>query len=504
MKKVTRPQGLLWLLVVSVLWISCTKEKSTQVLENETEVSSLTVSGVVDDDAALQAKVPLIVSSSFYKDAPDASLKAVTLSAVAARGKRDAIAPTISVTSPSYGSVVSGIVAVSVNASDNVAVSSVSLDVDGVAVTSSSIAPFTTTWNSATVANGTHTLTLTARDGSNNRTSTSIVVSVSNTVVNPGDLTAPTVNLLSPANGASYNTGDVISISSSASDNVGITNLSISINGSVVGSSASSSYSYSWNTSSAASGIHTITATARDAAGNQSVRSITVTLNTTVIVPPTGSGVRLTMPPVITQGSEGSCVAFAVGYAARSAEQYYRSGATSYSNSSNIFSPEFLYNQIKFSTDCNSGSAMHTALDFIKLNGICTFQSMPYSSSNGCSLLPTASQSSEAQNFKITSYAKMYTTDRAAIKSMVSQKHPVIINILADNSFISAKAGFIWKVYSGSGTLAHALVICGYDDSKNAYLVYNSWGTAWGDAGYSWIDYDFFLTKTGTYCYAIN
>ncbi|HTH31374.1 MAG TPA: hypothetical protein VL946_08485, partial [Lacibacter sp.] len=80
MKKVTRPQGLLWLLVISILWISCSKEKSAQVPENETEVSSLTVPGVVDDDAALQAKVPLIVSSSFLKDAPDASFKAVTLS----------------------------------------------------------------------------------------------------------------------------------------------------------------------------------------------------------------------------------------------------------------------------------------------------------------------------------------------------------------------------------------------------------------------------------------
>lgn len=506
MKRFTMPKGLLGLLIVSVLWTSCSKEKSTQVPENETEVSSLTVSGVVDDDAALQAKVPLIVSSAFYKDAPDASIKAVTLSAVAARGKRDAIAPTISITSPAYGSAVTGVVNVSVNASDNVAVSSVTLDVDGIAVTSSVSAPFTTSWNSATVANGTHTLTATAKDAYGNRSSSSIVVSVSNSIVVVGDLTAPIVNLLSPANGASYNTGDVITISSSASDNVGISNLSISINGTVVGSSASSSYAYSWNTASAASGIHTITATARDAAGNQSVRSITVTLNTTVIVPPppSGSGVRLTMPPVISQGSEGSCVAFAVGYAARSAEQYYRSGASSYSNGTNIFSPEFLYNQIKFSTDCSSGSAMQTALDFIKLNGICTFQSMPYSSSNGCSLLPSASQASEAQNYKISSYAKLYTTDRVAIKAMVSQNHPVIINILADNSFISAKTGFIWKTYSGSGSLAHALVICGYDDSKNAYLVMNSWGTTWGDAGYSWIDYDFFLTKTGTYCYAIN
>jgi hypothetical protein len=502
MKRITTPMGLLGLLIVSVLWTSCSKEKSTVVPESETELSQTKVSGVVDDNPVLQAKVPLIVSSGFLSNAPAAGSEVFNLSMVAARGKRDATAPTISIISPTSGSFVTGASAVLVSASDNVGVASVSLTVDGVAISSSSVAPFTNTWNSATVSNGTHTLTVTARDAANNRTSSSVTVSVNNVTV--GDVTAPTVNISSPANGASYNTGTTINIGASASDNTGVTFLSISINGSVVGSSSSSSYTYSWNTTNAASGIHTIVATARDAAGNQAVRSITVTLNTTVVEPPSTSGFRLTMPPVSNQGSEGSCVAFSVGYAARSAEQYYRSGATSYSNSSNIFSPEYLYNQIKFSSDCNSGSAMQTALDFIKLNGICTFQTMPYSSSNGCSTLPTSTQSSEAQNYKISSYAKLYTTDRAAIKSMVNQKHPVIISILADNSFIAAKTGFIWKTYSGSGSLPHSVVICGYDDAKNAYLIMNSWGTAWGDAGYSWIDYDFFLTKTGTYCYAIN
>jgi hypothetical protein len=80
------------------------------------------------------------------------------------------------------------------------------------------------------------------------------------------------------------------------------------------------------------------------------------------------------MPPVVSQGGEGACVAFAVGYAARSAEQYYRTNASSYSNSTNVFSPEFLYNQIKFSSDCCSSTAMQTALDFIKLNGIPTYK----------------------------------------------------------------------------------------------------------------------------------
>lgn len=496
------PKGLLGLLFVSVLWTSCSKEKSTTVPGSETELSQVKVSGVVDDNPVLQAKVPLIVSSGFLSGAPEAGSEVLNLSMVAARGKRDAIAPTISITSPTSGSYITGISSVQVSASDNVAVTSVSLSVDGVAISSSSIAPFTNTWNSATVSNGTHTLTVTARDAANNRTSSSVTVSVNN--VTAGDVTAPTVNISSPANGASYNTGTTINIGASASDNTGVTFLSISINGVAVGSSSSSSYTYSWNTTGAASGIYTIAATARDAAGNQGVRSITVTLNTTVVQPPASSGFRLTMPPVSNQGSEGSCVAFSVGYAARSAEQYYRTGATTYSNSANIFSPEFLYNQIKFSSDCNSGSAMQTALDFIKLNGICTFQTMPYSSSNGCSTLPTSSQSLEAQNYKIGSYAKLFTADRAAIKSMITQKHPVIITILADNSFISAKAGFIWKTYSGSGSLPHSIVICGYDDSKNAYLIMNSWGTGWGDAGYSWIDYDFFLTKTGTYCYAIN
>jgi C1A family cysteine protease len=87
---------------------------------------------------------------------------------------------------------------------------------------------------------------------------------------------------------------------------------------------------------------------------------------------------------------------------------------------------------------------------------------------------------------------------------MVFQNHPVIVTVIADNSFVTAKAGFIWKTFSGSGNLPHSIVICGYDDTKNAYKVMNSWGTTWGDAGYSWIDYDFFPTKTGTYCYVIN
>lgn len=36
----------------------------------------------------------------------------------------------------------------------------------------------------------------------------------------------------------------------------------------------------------------------------------------------------------------------------------------------------------------------------------------------------------------------------------------------------------------------HAMLIVGYDDFENAWLVRNSWGPGWADGGYVWIDYD--------------
>jgi len=305
------------------------------------------------------------------------------------------------------------------------------------------------------------------------------------------------VKFLSPVNGAEVS--GVVSISMSTKGKV--VSSYILINGVKV----ASGLSYQWNTAGLPSGLYAITGTVSDGVNTASA-TITVTINTIIIdppPPPTETGVIITMPPVANQGSEGSCVAFSVGYAARSADWYYKTGATSYSYSTNIFSPEHLYNQVKFDVDCLSGTAMQTALEYMMANGIVTYASMPYTNGD-CSLQPTAAQVTEALNYKIAGFYKIYTTDHVMIKAMIDAKKPVIISIAGDNSFISAKAGFVWKVYSGSGYLAHSVVICGYDDSKNAWKIMNSWGTGWADSGYSWIDYDFFPTRTGTWCYAIN
>lgn len=227
---------------------------------------------------------------------------------------------------------------------------------------------------------------------------------------------------------------------------------------------------------------------------------------TTVLPPPPTTlptSYSLQMPPVQYQGGEFACVPFAVGYAVRSAEQYYKTGATSYSYSTNVFSPEFLYNQTKIG-DCGSGTSVVRALEFMKSTGICTWQSMPYSATNGCTLLPTSTQLSQAASYKISSYSGIYTTDVTAIKTMLVNKHPLIITVTLDQSFTNAQPGFIWKSFSGSGGFSHALTICGYDDARQAFKVMNSWGTGWGDAGYSWIGYSFLPQAAGQWSFAMS
>ncbi len=215
----------------------------------------------------------------------------------------------------------------------------------------------------------------------------------------------------------------------------------------------------------------------------------TVVTPPVVVVPPVvlPGSVSLAMPPVVNQGSEGSCVAMALAYA-RSYEAYYRSGATSYSTSSNILSPEYIFNQIKTTTTC-SGSALLTGLNFLKTNGVCTWASMPYTWT-GCSLMPTAAQTAEAAGYRILGYASVYASDVTAIKTLLAAKRVLVCQVVPDNEFTNAGPGFVWRSFS-SPVGTHAVTVVGYDDAKNAFKIMNSWGTAWGDAGYGWIDYGF-------------
>ena len=181
----------------------------------------------------------------------------------------------MSLTAPAAGATVSGTVTVSANASDNVGVVGVQFKLDGTNLgAEDTSSPYSVSWNTTTVADGSHTLTAVARDAAGNiTTSATRTVTVAN-----ADTQAPTVSLTAPAAGATVS-GTAVTVSANASDNKGVVGVQFKLDGTNLGAEdTSSAYSVLWNTTTVADGSHTLTAVARDAAGNITT-SAPVTVN---------------------------------------------------------------------------------------------------------------------------------------------------------------------------------------------------------------------------------
>lgn len=198
----------------------------------------------------------------------------------------DTTPPTVSVSSPAGGATVSGALSVSANAADNVGVVGVQFKLDNANLGSEDLSsPHSVMWDTTTASNGTHTLTAVARDAAGNvTTSTSVSVTVNNAP--PADTTPPTVSISSPAGGATVSSS--LSVSANAADNIGVVGVQFKLDGANLGSEDTTSpYSVTWNTTTATNGTHTLTAVARDAAGNSTTSSVvSVTVNNTT-PPPT-------------------------------------------------------------------------------------------------------------------------------------------------------------------------------------------------------------------------
>src|SRR5450756_129380 len=173
--------------------------------------------------------------------------------------------PSVAISAPTAGSTVSGTVTVSGAASDSLGISSVKLYCDGVLMSSTTKASFAFGWNAGTVA-GTHTLSVVAQDPAGNTGTASLTVNVT-IPATVKDTTPPTVRITSPAGGPVTGNGS-INVSAAAQDNVGVTQVSIYVDGIQSYFGLAAPYSFQWNPKKAKSGTHVITATAWDAAGN--------------------------------------------------------------------------------------------------------------------------------------------------------------------------------------------------------------------------------------------
>ena len=105
---------------------------------------------------------------------------------VAASVVKDTTAPTVSLTAPANNSTLSGTSTITASAADNIGVSKVEFYRSGVLLSATNVAPYSYSWNTASIANGSYVLNAKAYDAAGNiAQSANINVTVNNLVTTP-------------------------------------------------------------------------------------------------------------------------------------------------------------------------------------------------------------------------------------------------------------------------------------------------------------------------------
>jgi C1A family cysteine protease len=197
------------------------------------------------------------------------------------------------------------------------------------------------------------------------------------------------------------------------------------------------------------------------------------------------------LPPIGQQGRLGSCTAWASGYAAAtySANRQFQWGADTEAHQA---SPGYLYRKLLEADAaeglvCGDGTSIATAMNLLVEDGCSSLAVVGYTDQQCLEALE-----GDAANFQIGSFKRVTPTDRNAVKAELAAGNVVVLAAKLHEAFMGWNSG---DVYYGSGNLltgGHALACVGYDDTRGAYRIMNSWGTGWGDAGFMWMAYETF------------
>lgn len=185
------------------------------------------------------------------------------------------IAPTISITAPAEGAVLSSVVDFTAVAADDIAVSSVTFYVDSTQIVTDSTAPYETSLHTEGFENGAHVLKAVVSDGTLEATQTRNVTFQNDLT----DTTKPTVTFLLPATSPySWTSGDLL-ISVKATDNLKVSKIEIYINDTLVLTSPNEDVQATWQYTNADAGEYTVRARAYDSSGN--TEDATIVINKT-------------------------------------------------------------------------------------------------------------------------------------------------------------------------------------------------------------------------------
>lgn len=199
-------------------------------------------------------------------------------------------------------------------------------------------------------------------------------------------------------------------------------------------------------------------------------------------------------PPIGDQGRYGTCVAWSSGYNLKTALNAKDNHWTleQLAMPSNQTSPKDLWMGIPANEKgayCE-GTVFASALTVLKTNGVSSMAEVPYTNLGMCK----GSIKGDTAN-RIASFNHVVSPSEKQLKAYIKDTVPLLFAAMVGNVFTSWRGDGVFDLPDNGEKGGHAMVLVGYDDSKHAFRIRNSWGVTWGDQGSAWVDYDFFMNS---------
>ena len=194
------------------------------------------------------------------------------------------------------------------------------------------------------------------------------------------------------------------------------------------------------------------------------------------------------VPPVYDQGQLGSCTANAISAAMefRSAKQ-----GKPFVTPSRLF---IYYNEreMEGTVDQDAGAEIRDGITSVVKQGVCPETEWPYSDQGqDFAQKPSVQCYADATKDEALTYSRVTQLDYYVQHSLAILGVPVVFGFSVFDSFESdevAATGIVPMPGPNDAPIGgHAVCAVGYDTSKKAYLIRNSWGDSWGLQGYFWM-----------------
>jgi C1A family cysteine protease len=206
---------------------------------------------------------------------------------------------------------------------------------------------------------------------------------------------------------------------------------------------------------------------------------------------PDSVDLRSQCPAVYDQGQLGSCT----GNAIAGALEFDR-----IKQNLNVFVPSRLfiyYNErvIENTVASDSGAQIRDGIKSVATQGDCPEDEWPYDITKFADQ-PPQSCYVDALKYKAVQYQSV-TQNLADMQGCLASGYPFVFGFTVYESFESAdvaKTGDMPMPKSGEQIMGgHAVLAVGYDSGDRVFIVRNSWGDKWGDAGYFYMPYAYLL-----------